>query len=105
MADADLKVGDYTIAALSTQTFTFWWPHGGESRDAREHREYFDVSIAPKYDGAHSTIKPLVEVQRVMGYEHTAGTVDPMLNIMYVTLRNDNDFPVAFLANHVRVKQ
>jgi hypothetical protein len=102
MATTEYKVGSYEIAANTKQTFTFWWPHGGPGNPT-QHKEYFDVSIGAIYDGQHSTITPLVEVQREMGLQYQAGVVDKLRNVFYLTLQNNNPFKVKFLANHVRV--
>lgn len=100
MATVDFISGDYTIPAHSTQTFTFWWPsHRGEQPHGKY---YFDVSISPQYDGVHQEMKPLVEVKKERDYTHTAHPLRTEYKF-YLTLQNDNDFDVKFLANHVRV--
>jgi hypothetical protein len=102
MTTTEFRAGGYSIQANSKQTYTFWWPHGGPGNPT-EHKEYFDVSIAPTYDGHHSSITPLVEVQREVGYVHQDGVVDKLRNVLSLTLQNNNPFEVKFLANHVRV--
>jgi hypothetical protein len=98
MATVDQKSGGYTIAAHASgkpgdpaSTFTFWW---GE--DAKP-TEYFDVSIEPNppvFD-----MIPLVETQRAIALANAT----PRQPVLILTLRNDNDFPVPFFANHVHI--
>ena len=45
MADVKVKMGGYTIPALTTQDFTFWWE--GDYLPAA----YFNVSIEPNAKG------------------------------------------------------
>jgi hypothetical protein len=97
--------GGYTIPAKSTQVFTFWSiiinPPGTRAYD----KAYFNVSIAPEFDGENTVITPLVEVKR----ERSSGAFwDPLTDnilgiqpFLFLTLQNDNDFPVPFLAAHV----
>src|SRR5262245_6437804 len=95
MASVDLIVGDYTIPANSTQVFTFWWP----SADTPISQVFFDVSIIPKPDQAHSGISPLVEVKRERGVPETPDK----RHVLYLTLQNNNGFAVDFYAGHVKV--
>ena len=99
MANTDFISGGYTIAALSSQVFTFWWPNPQPNG-----KEYFNVSIAPQFDNqqAHQVMKPLVEVKREWLYVVEPGHVNPVQWRLDLTLRNDNDFPIKFLANHFR---
>ncbi len=53
MANIDYKDGGYSIPALSSQHFTFWW-----GRDSKAPNEYFNVSISPTLNSANL---PLVE--------------------------------------------
>jgi len=97
MANVNFISGSYKIPALSTETFTFWWPapqlHG---------KNYFNVSIAPQRD-RHDTMKPLRELKREWLYMYEAGAVNPDQWRLQLTLQNDNDFEIRFLANHVQV--
>jgi hypothetical protein len=96
MATIEYKSGDYQIGPSSSQQFTFWW-----GPDFHEGTEYFDVSIAPTFNpNVTSQQLPLVEEQRAYlldTSERFARTV------LLLTLRNDNKFPVFFIANHVRI--
>ena len=47
-ANIDYKDGGYSIPALSSQHFTFWW-----GRDSKAPNEYFNVSISPTLDSAN----------------------------------------------------
>ena len=97
MANVDVLSGTYHIPALSTNTFTFWWPSPQPNG-----KEYFDVSIAPHYYKQHNVMKPLLEVKREWLYVVEVGTIHPVQWRLDMTLRNDNDFQVTFLANHIR---
>jgi hypothetical protein len=97
MADVYRSTGDYTIPAKSTELFTFWWP-----ADSGLDKAYFDVSTTPRFDSIHSVITPLIEVKR----ERTLffDSNDSLINkTLFLTLQNDNDFPVTFLAAHVLI--
>lgn len=94
----DYKKGSYTIAAQSTQQFTFWWSQG---LDEHHGAQYFDVSIAVQSDDRNPLMKPLVELKRESGY--VARPSDQDRRVLYLTLQNDNNFPVTFWANHVRI--
>jgi hypothetical protein len=102
MADVQRRTGEYTIPAKSTKLFTFWWPvdknHPHDLDNA-----YFDVSIAPELDNENAVITPLVEVKR----ERTFFFDEPWRSFtnktLWLTLQNDNDFPVKFLAAHVLI--
>jgi hypothetical protein len=91
MANVELKSGGYTIPALTTQEFTFWW--GSDALPTA----YFDVSIEP--NPKIFNIIPLIEVKR----EITLFSGAPRQPQLILTLRNNNDFAVDFFANHVRV--
>ena len=94
MANIDHKQGTYTIAANSSQVFTFWW-----GRDSKAPNEFFDVSVAPHFDKSHSTMEPLRETGRAVTWDQRPG-VGVMLEL---TLQNRNGFAVTFEANHVRI--
>jgi hypothetical protein len=100
MANVDLKVGEYTIAPLSTNTFTFWWPippgHLGSGL-----KSFFDVSIMPEPNQVDPTITPLVEVKRERGVQRVNRQTVPTLHL---TLQNNNDVPVKFYASHIHVE-
>lgn len=91
MANIDYKEGGYSIPALASQQFTFWWGKGTKAP-----KEYFDVSISPEVDKEHPELKPLVEAKKEVYNQD--GQV--YLNL---TLRNENNFAVNFIANHVRI--
>jgi hypothetical protein len=91
MANIDYIEGQYTIAAGATPPpFTFWWPGGGKAK------EYFDVSIAP--------LKPakLRETKREWVFLVDDKTGQERWEL-WVTLHNEESFPVDFIANHVRI--
>jgi hypothetical protein len=90
----DYKRGGYSIKALSTETYTFWWGAGSANPN-----EYFDVFVAPENDREHTTIQPLTVVSKQIGYDTTGS----FKVIVFLTLRNDNDFVVNFIANHIRI--
>jgi hypothetical protein len=90
MANIDYKAAPYTIAANNSQTFTFWW-----GRDSKAPKEYFDVSISPE-----DANLLLVEEKREIIYDITEGAGRVILNL---TLRNNNNAKVTFMANHVRI--
>ncbi len=90
----EYKRGGYSIPALSTETFTFWWGNGSDNPN-----EYFDVFVSPENDRRHSTIQPLAVVAKQIGYD----TTDSFKVIMFLTLQSNNDFAVNFIANHIRV--
>jgi hypothetical protein len=94
MAVIDYKSAVYQIGPSATQEFTFWWGAGSIGV------EYFDVSIGPDPDPRHLVQLPLVEVQRATVWEQgeEGGRV-----VLLLTLRNENDFLVNFIANHVRI--
>jgi hypothetical protein len=94
MANIDHKQGTYSIAANSSQVFTFWW-----GRDSKAPNEFFDVSIAPHFDKNHSAMEPLLETGKAV-YWDTRGGVGVVLEL---TLQNRNGFAVTFEANHVRI--
>jgi hypothetical protein len=93
MASVHTKTGGYTIAALTTQEFTFWW--GANYLPA----SYFDVSIEPNAEGLD--LIPLIEERRQITTIAPSGDVrQPQL---IVTLRNNNRYDVPFFANHILV--
>jgi hypothetical protein len=94
MATVDYKSGVYFIGPSATQEFTFWW-------DSTDPIGYFDVSIQPDPDPQHPIQQPLVEVQRA--YYWVEEGPENIRNVTVVTLRNDNDFQMAFIANHVLI--
>ncbi len=91
MPSAELKTGEYTIPALTTQEFTFWW--GADALPA----EYFDVSIEP--NPRNPNMIPLIEERR----EITLFNGAPRQPMLILTLKNKNNFAVEFFANHIRV--
>ena len=101
MANVSRLTGEYTIPAQSTQVFTFWWPVDRDDPHAFD-KAYFDVSIAPEFDFIHAVITPLVEVkrERTLFFDDSNSLINKTL---YLTLQNDNDFPVTFLAAHVLI--
>ena len=56
-------------------------------------------SLPPENDRRHATIQPLVVESKQIGYDTTGS----FKVIVFLTLRNDNDFQVNFVANHIRV--
>ena len=93
MANVQTKMGGYTIPALKTQEFTFWW--GDDYLPA----SYFNVSIEPNAEGLD--LIPLIEEGRkTTTIAPTGGVRQPQL---ILTLRNNNDFDVPFFANHILV--
>ena len=96
MATVEYKSGDYQIGPSSRQQFTFWW-----GSDIHEGTEYFNVSIAPVFNpNVSSQQLPLVEEQRAYLWDITEG---PARSVLLLTLRNDNNSTVYFVANHVRI--
>jgi hypothetical protein len=98
MADVSLRVGSYTIPKKGpegTKVFSFWWPAPAPDK------AYFDVSISPMVDGLNA-IKPLIEVkrERIFFYDNSNSLINKTL---FLTLQNDNDFDVTFLAAHVLI--
>jgi hypothetical protein len=94
MATVEYKSGDYQIAPLSQQGFTFWW-------DSTLTPAYFDVSIAPVFNPDVSTQQlPLVEVKRAYLLDLSE---PPARWVLLLTLRNDNNSIVYFVTNHVRI--
>jgi hypothetical protein len=91
MPNLELKTGNYTIPALTSQEFTFWW--GSDAVPA----EYFDVSIEPNPRVADMI--PLIEERRLI----TLFNGTPRQPMLILTLRNNNNFAVDFFANHIRV--
>jgi hypothetical protein len=95
MASIDYKEGSYSIAANQSHRFSFWW-----GTDSNGSKEYFNVSIAPT--GASENLLLLEEKREIMYVKDKDGKGPPR-EVLYLTLRNDNDVPVHFLANHVRI--
>jgi hypothetical protein len=99
--------GGYTIPAKSTQVFSFWSIVINTQSAHAYDNQYFNVSIAPEFDDENTVITPLVEVKR----ERSSGTFwDPTSHeilglqpFLFLTLQNDNDFAVKFLAVHVAI--
>jgi hypothetical protein len=91
MPSVELKTGEYTIPAHTTQEFTFWW--GSNALPA----EYFDVSIEPNPKIFNMT--SLIEERR----ETTMFNGAPRQPMLIMTIRNNNNFAVDFFANHIRV--
>ncbi|WP_298374385.1 hypothetical protein [uncultured Bradyrhizobium sp.] len=94
MANIDHKQGTYTIAANSSQPFTFWW-----GKDSKAPNEFFDVSIAPHFEKNRTSMEPLHETDRAVYWDHRGGVGV----VLILTLQNSNNFPVTFEANHVRI--
>jgi hypothetical protein len=91
MANVQIKSGGYTIPALKTQEFFFWWGAGYFPAG------YFNVSIEPNAEGLDMI--PLIEERRQITTTAPSGDVrQPML---ILTLRNNNKFDVPFFANHI----
>jgi hypothetical protein len=87
MPSVELKTGTYTVPAMKSQEFTFWW--GSNAVPA----SYFDVSIEPNPRIFNMT--PLIEERR----EITMFNGAPRQPMLIVTLRNNNNFDVEFFAN------
>ncbi|OKO67591.1 hypothetical protein [Bradyrhizobium sp. NAS96.2] len=94
MANIDHKQGTYTIAANSSQNFTFWW-----GKDSKAPNEFFDVSIAPHFEKNLTPMEPLRETDRAVYWDYRGGVGV----VLILTLKNSNNFPVTFEANHVRI--
>ena len=92
MAHVKVKTGEYTIPALKTQDFTFWW--GDDYLPAA----YFNVSIEPNADGLN--LIPLIEEGRKITTIAPNGHRQPQL---ILTLKNNNHIDVPFFANHILV--
>jgi hypothetical protein len=95
MANIDYKHGTYTIQAHETQQFTFWWGAGSKAPN-----EYFDVSVAPAFNHENEGMTPLVEAKREIYLDASQSTKRVVL---LLTLQNNNNFAVTFVANHVRI--
>jgi hypothetical protein len=95
MATVKYKNAVYQIGPSATQDFTFWW-------DSTDPIGYFDVSIQPDPNPNNPIQKPLVEVQRAYYWDGTGGP-ETIRNVMLLTLRNDNNFAIDFIANHVLI--
>jgi hypothetical protein len=95
MASVDYKSAVYKIGPSTSQQFTFWWGKGSTGV------EYFDVSIGVDPQPRHPTQLPLVEEKRA--YLWDGSEPGNPRKILLLTLRNDNNFEVLFIANHVRI--
>ena len=93
MATVDHKQGTYSIAANSSQQFTFWW-----GQDSKAPNEFFDVSIAPHFI-KDKEMQPLHETAKSVVWDNQGGVGVVIL----LTLQNPNGFAVSFEANHVRI--
>ena len=93
MANIEYKEGSYSIAANLSHRFSFWW-----GSDSNGSKEYFNVSIAPT--GASEDLLLVEEKREIMYVKDGKG---PAREVLYITLRNDNDVPVHFVANHTRI--
>ncbi len=93
MATVDHKQGTYSIAANSSQQFTFWW-----GKDSKAPNEFFDVSIAPHFI-KNTVMQPLHETAKSVVWDSRGGVGVVIL----LTLQNPNGFAVSFEANHVRI--
>jgi hypothetical protein len=93
MATVDHKQGTYSIAANSSQQFTFWW-----GKESKAPNEFFDVSIAPHFI-KNTVMQPLHETAKSVVWDNRGGVGVVIL----LTLQNPNAFAVSFEANHVRV--
>jgi hypothetical protein len=82
------KNGGYTIGASQTQSFFFWWGEGVDTTHL-----YFDVSINPLPTAVPMT--PLVVLEKSVTFD-AANSV-----VIIITLKNDNAFPINFIANHI----
>jgi hypothetical protein len=94
MASIEYKEGSYSIAPPSNQQFTFWW-----GRNSKAPHEFFDVSITPD-NFKETPMKPLIEEKREVYLDTSEG---PGRVVLSLTLRNENNFAVNFMANHVRI--
>jgi hypothetical protein len=96
MATVEYKSGDYQIGPLATQQYTFWW-----GTDEHELLQYFDVSITPAFNpNVAQQHLPIVEVQRANLLDTSEG---PARSVLLLTLRNENNFPLFFIAHHIRI--
>jgi hypothetical protein len=96
--NVDFISGGYQISPQSEETFIFWW-----ANPVDKGKNFFDVSIAPQFDGTNTTMMPLEEKTRTWLYTVEEGAVHPVQWKLALTLHNPNDFAVNFLANHVMV--
>jgi hypothetical protein len=97
MAEVHLMTGGYVIAANDQQVFSFWWPASAAAN------AYFDVSISPEVDSPTAVATPLIEVkrERTFFYDSSNSLINKTL---FLTLRNDNNVAVKFLAAHVLIE-
>ena len=103
MADVyERWTGEYTIPANCTDVFRFWPDLVGPALHLYD-KAYFNVSITPEFDG-NNAITPLIEVKRERSFFPFRTELGDFLGnqpLLFLTLQNDNDFPVTFLAAHV----
>jgi hypothetical protein len=105
--NVDYKVGGYSIAARTTQTFTFWWPapHNRDLEPEEIEKAFFDVAI--RVGGNDRSLDaPLLEVKRE--YTHVVDRRHDNFwtrTVLLLTLQNDNDFDVNFWAAHLLVQE
>jgi hypothetical protein len=101
MSTVEHHTGIEEIAANDHQTFPFRWHWPDPS--ALDNLQYFDVSIAPLFDGQQVSINPLVEEQRAWSYV-LEGTPPQVVYILNLRVHNPNPFPVKFTTNYLKVK-
>ena len=97
MAEVHLMTGGYEIAANDERLFSFWWPASAPAN------AYFDVSITPERDSPSAVATPLIEVkrERTLFFDSSNSLINKTL---FLTLRNDNNVAVRFLAAHVLIE-
>jgi hypothetical protein len=93
MANIDYKEGSYSIAANESHRFSFWW-----GSDSKGDKEYFNVSIAPT--AAYENLLLVEEKREIMYVKDKNGRPR---EVLFLTLRNDNNVAVTFVANHIRI--
>jgi hypothetical protein len=96
--------GEYTIPSKSTEVFSFWSVFVDPYHPHTYDDAHFNVSIAPEFDGENAAITPLMEVKRERSsspFWNELGDFVGIQPFLFLTLQNDNDFPVTFLAAHV----
>jgi hypothetical protein len=94
MANVQYIEAGYTIPANTAQLYTFWWPGGGSAK------AYFDVSVMPLQDPEHPNRIRLRETRREKVHIVDGGQQRYEL---WLTLQNEENFPVNFIANHVHI--
>ena len=98
--------GGYTISAKSTEVFSFWSDIVDPYHPHTYDKAYFNVSITPEFDGKNAIITPLIEVKRERSsspFRNESGDFVGIQPFLFLTLQNDNDFSVTFLAAHVLI--